>query len=272
MADWDYLYSDAYTAFEEKDYLKGIECAGKALEMGCDNIDIYHIRGMCFYHLERHDEAIKDLEIYVPKKPTDFALRMNLGISYQKTGELEKCKILYDQVIMEQPTYALGYANRAVYYVLKEMWEEVIIEYDWAETFGYDHPSMYQARGAAYLNIQKYEEAKIDWKKYLELCPDHAIVIFQFGQIEQLLENIPSAIQYYSQAIYLEDTNTDFITQRMLAYMGNKQNALALEDMNRLIKLNPGSVKTKVNGVEVPVLHASLDENGEFKMLTSEDN
>lgn len=271
MADWDYLYSDAYYAFQEQDYLKGIECAGKAIEMNCDNIDIYHIRSMCLFHLDRHQEAIKDLEIYVPKKPTDYAMRMNLGISYQKTGELEKCKIIYDQVIVEQPTYSLGYSNRAVYYVLKEMWEEAIIDYDWAETFGYEHPTVYMTRGTAYFNIHKYEEAKIDFRKYTELCRDDAIVFHQLGKLEELLKNIPAAIQYYSQAIYLEDTNDIYITQRMLAYLGTKQNALAVEDMNRLIKLNPDSIKKEVNGIQASVLHASLNEKGEFIMFTSED-
>jgi len=271
MADWDYLYSDAYFAFQEEDYLKGIECAGKAIEMGCDTADIYNIRSMCFFNLERHKEALKDLEIFVMKKPTDYAMQMNLGICYQKTGEMEKCKILYEKVILEQPTYSLGYVNRAVYYVLKEMWEEAIIDYNWAETFGYDHPSMYKSRGAAYFNIQKYEEAKIDWKKYLEFCPEDIIIIFQLGQVEHLLKNITTAVQYFSQAIYLDDTNINFITQRMIAYMGNKQNALAVEDMNRLIKLNPDSIKTEVNGVQVPVLHATLDEMGGLKMLTSLD-
>ena|SRR5665213_936409 len=151
------------------------------------------------------------------------------------------------------------------------MWEEVIIDYDWAETFGYDHPSMYQSRGAAYFNTQKYEEAKIDWRKYVELCPEDTFIIFQLGQVEHLLKNITAAVQYFSQAIYLDDTNINFITQRMVAYMGNKQNALAVEDMNRLIKLNPDSIKTEINGVQVPVLNAYLDEKGEFKMLTSKD-
>ena len=99
--------------------------------------------------------------------------------------------------------------------------------------------TLYCDRGAAYLMLQNFDNALLDFNRAIDLKPDYADAWSNRGLVHYTEKKYEAALADYSQAIKILDTDGVYFLNRGQAYrqLGNYEQALA--DLDRTLELIP---------------------------------
>lgn len=117
--------------------------------------------------------------------------------------------------------------------------QQMIQDYSKAISPGTATASSYQGRALAYYNLQRYDEAIIDFTRALKLTPDDPLLynLRGFAYTEQ--KSYQKAIADFTKAIQLDPKNAVYYANRGYAYVQQNDQNHALRDFNQAIALNP---------------------------------
>jgi tetratricopeptide (TPR) repeat protein len=118
--------------------------------------------------------------------------------------------------------------NDAIYWFTKSIEAE---QYRLSESYRY--------RGMAKAFNRDFESAKKDLFYSYILDSSNVRVYYQIGKFYYLQDMFDSSINWYSKAINKNSTDPDFYDSRALAYTGLKQLSKALDDINIALKFKP---------------------------------
>lgn len=163
----------SYIYFDQKNYIKSLFNAKKALKYNQFQSSIYIQSGKCLYHLEEYDSSI----YYI-----------NKGISFGAKDE-------YDFIYLAKSYSKTGAHRDAIFYYSKAI-----------EINGNNYVT-YNERGAAYYELGEFEQSKIDIEKALSINPQSISAITNMARVSLALGDNETAINYIDKGI--EGANDD---------------------------------------------------------------
>ena len=178
---------------EELDYEGALGCFEQALVSSEDLREIYRLQGIAYMGLTQYDKAIEAFGKFFGESSSipnamDYDVNYYLAVAHYKNGELQKAKEIYDAILNMKS---------------KEK-------------------DAYFMRGSILLELGKYEEAKLDFDKAIELDPYNYAqlvsifqVLDQFGYreightyLQQAIDNAPKDITNFDKGriyYYMDD-------------------------------------------------------------------
>jgi tetratricopeptide (TPR) repeat protein len=98
----------------------------------------------------------------------------NLGLAYQKKGEVDRAIADYTKAIAIDQKYSNAYNNRGLAYYRKSEVDRAIADYDKAIAIDPKYAYAYNGRGAAYQKKGEVDRAIADYRKALEIDPSYS--------------------------------------------------------------------------------------------------
>lgn len=220
----DSTYSEAYLnisyiTFDQKNYIKALVNAKKALKYNQFQAPIFIQTGKCFYHLEEYDSSVYFLSkgiSFGANAETDY-LYLAKSLSYQ--GEYRDATFYFGKALEINPANAVAYNER----------------------------------GSAYFELGEYDLAKADFEKALSLNPQSISAIANMANVSLALGDNETALTYINKGIEgaTGEQKIQLLIMKGNYYksIGDFQNAglaydeaFALDNQNAVILNNQASV------------------------------
>lgn len=194
------------------------------------------------------------------------------GFKAQHEGKLTDAVELFSKSLAEYPAYTEAYNARASVYERLNRPDLALRDYTISLEFKLDQYEVLLSRGALLFQLKKFVEAKVDFKKLLQLPAGETNTIFYrqsahrpgtdrmmtaqsalkaqvynyLGLIESSLRNCSYAVQYLDSAIQLTPDEADYYVNRGLAKQACND-LTATEDFNKALALYPNHPIAKHN-------------------------
>lgn len=194
------------------------------------------------------------------------------GFKAQHAGRLADAVELFSKSLAEYPAYTEAYNARASVYERLNKPDLALRDYTISLEFKPDQYEVLLSRGALLFQLKKFVEAKVDFKKLLQLPAGETNIIFYrqsahspgtdrmmtaqsalkaqvynyLGLIESSLRNCSYAVQYLDSAIQLTPDEADYYVNRALAKQACND-LTATDDFNKALTLHPNHPLAKHN-------------------------
>ena len=194
------------------------------------------------------------------------------GYKAMNSGRLNNAVELFAKSLAEYPAYTEAWNARASVYERLNKPDLALRDYTISLEFKPDQYEVLLSRGSLLFQLKKYAEAKVDFRKLLELPAGETNMIFYrqsahspgtdrimtaqsglkaqvynyLGLIESSLLNCGSAILYLDSAIRLSPDEADYFVNRAMAKQAC-QDQSAMEDFNKALTLHPNHPIAKYN-------------------------
>jgi eukaryotic-like serine/threonine-protein kinase len=161
---------------------------------------------------------------------------------------LEKAKDYFDQAIARDPHYALAYVGLADYYIVlpdyspvpnKEVPPRIKEAAEKALAIDDSLAEAHNALGGAYEDTWQWDDAEREYKRALELNPNHGNAQHWYGLYLSWMGRHSEAIAHMKHALELEPLNLRYNTNLGQAYWNARQDDLALEQLKRTVEIDP---------------------------------
>nr|CCA21278.1 SLEI family protein putative [Albugo laibachii Nc14] len=179
-----------------------------------------------------------------PRRNCDLALISwmynSIGISSLESGMLEEAIRAFTRAIDTDSENAILYFNRSHAYIQKQRPESAKSD---LQTTIRIQSTCFQAQnnlGVTLLNSKQSGDARDVFVAGLEIAEkeqDRAIIMYNLGTICHSLEQHLEAVQYYEQAIKLDNSRYEFFFNRGLIFQSQEFYKEAVEDYNRVITI-----------------------------------
>lgn len=251
LNDWEEYHFRGIEKYENGDYEGAIEDFTESLKLKPDantyyrraraKVEIYDYSGEKF-------DYIRSIELNPNDWKTHYFLGLNLYFSEDYYGSLSAFNTYlsltsytgdyYDiwtgyymaKSLNQENIYtkSLGYID----YILTETDFKSIIQSDY-------HPDFYRLRGQNNFGLEKFDLAKKDYEKALELNNNDAFTLELIGDVYAKENKYNKAIEFYTQALEINPNNYSIYQYRAYAHEALEDYFNALIDMNEAIKHAP---------------------------------
>ncbi|NJR39889.1 MAG: tetratricopeptide repeat protein, partial [Leptolyngbyaceae cyanobacterium CSU_1_4] len=166
-----------YSLEKDKDavdlFTNALKIVEKVPSPSLDKSYIYFHRGnshillkhICTCTQKDYELAIEDYEKAVQLRPDFTNAYINLGLAYDRSGNVDEAIKNYDQAIKLNPNASLAYNNRGIVYVRQGNYSDAIANYNKAIKNSPNFGLAYFNRGLAYADQLKYKEAIDDYNQ-----------------------------------------------------------------------------------------------------------
>lgn len=155
----------------EKNYQMALNDLNKSIELNDKDEHAFELRGRVYIHYEKYDDAIADFTRAIEISPNYFDVYVNRALAYIKGFELYKLAIEdYNHALKLSPDNGMIYMNRGSAYGegLKDF-DNSLKDFKKALEINPNDGESHLGLGLTYLQIGKYKEACLSWKRALDL-------------------------------------------------------------------------------------------------------
>ncbi len=218
---------------DERKFTACISNATQALKLQPDNSDALGNRGSALAHLNRLDEALKDLSRAMQLAPDVAASYNNRGMLYCELNRYRDALADLNKAIKLDPSQIYSFENRCKTLNMLGRYNEALKDANHAIEMGHGRKAnSFCHRAATYLHLKRYNEAIADCQKAMTLNPGigsswqiKAKCQLELNQAEKALPNINKAI-----ALNPLDDCAHYVKGEILAKLGKDEEAMtALE-------------------------------------------
>lgn len=186
------------------------------------------------------------------------------GFKAHHQGKLTDALELFTKSLAEYPAYTEAYNARASVYERLNKPDHALRDYTISLEFKPDQYEVLLSRGALLFQLKKFQEAKVDFKKLLQLPTGETNTIFYrqsahspgtdrmmtaqsalkaqvynyLGLIESSINNCKDAVLYLDSAVRLSPNEADYYVNRALAKQAC-HDLTAIDDFNKALALYP---------------------------------
>lgn len=194
--------------------------------------------------LEQSEEAVAILETIPPTSPLSRDARRQLGLNLNALERPDEARSVLDALVKEDPSdlegvIALGGVLRS-----RDLFAEAAEAYTLGigsvKTPDRRHWTLYYQRGISYERSKQWEKAEADFKRALELYPDHPLVLNYLGYSWiDMGRNLDQALAMVQKAVDLRPTDGFIIDSLGWAYyrLGRYEEAVA--ELERAVEMMP---------------------------------
>lgn len=142
-----------------------------AVEQKADYYDAYITLGL-LYANKKDSLAIQYYQSALSLRHNSAEAWYNLGMYYQENGKYKEALNAYDNMIKTNPNAEMAYYNKGyVYLIYLGEYQNAISRFDSALHINPRYRDAYHNRGLAYRELQKYPQARADFRTALQLDP-----------------------------------------------------------------------------------------------------
>lgn len=217
-----------------EDTLKALNSFSMAIKLDSENKSFYEDRAEIYFWKGLYDLANADYRQIISIVPGDVMGYMGLGRNAKEQGQYEDAIPLFSYVIKIAPDYSLGYSFRAECYIAQKKYSEAIDDIIKALSIDGDDKAYYHLR-----SMEKSALPMIRNKLQIqaEKNPGEADWYFYLGRVHQRHKLFRQAISFYEQANQ-RDAHAVFLEDIADCYYDLGEFALALEYINRAIYMD----------------------------------
>jgi len=221
-------YDDAITFYEE------------ALQIDATNPITYYGLAIVYENLKDYDKAISYYKEAIAYWPEYTEAHFFLANLYDDIGETNLAIYHYQQAIESDPKYFFAYLNLgSVYENLNEN-EQALECFEQALKLRKDNHLLYYNFGVVYRKLNRIEESIKAYEKCLEIEPTYANAYLNLALLyKDFYHDLDKAIEIYSQGLQYHPFHTVLLYNRACCYALLKLDDLALQDLKKVIELDP---------------------------------
>jgi tetratricopeptide (TPR) repeat protein len=210
------LASEGLSAQAEEEFKKGLSLSDSVAVQVNARINLAHI----YANRKEYDEAFRQLNLALKKKPRYYEIYQALGIVYTQIGRDDEAEAVWLK--------GLSFYSRSA--------------------------AILENLGLLTLKQERYEEARRYFERVLQLVPDSNRAYFYLGQIFEKENDLPQAIAAYEKSIHL---NPSFALAHYClgTLYAARQDSQALWHLQEAVKLNPAFPEAHNN---LAVLYSSM--------------
>ncbi len=210
-----------------------------SLKVASPNDPIYCNRGIAYYDLGNHQQAISDFNRAIEINPESTDTYYNLGLVYAKLGDHQQAISDYNKAIEIKPDYADAFGNRGTAYFKLGKYSQAISDFDRATEINPELAWAYNGRAKAYGKLGNHRQAISDFDRTIEIDPKYADPYNNRGVVYAMLGNNRQAISDYDRAIEIDPDYADAYYNRGVAYAELGDPKKAISDYDRAIEIKP---------------------------------
>ena len=147
----------------------------------------------------------------------------------------------FDEAIRLNPNNADLYNARGAAYIQLQQYEQAIQDFSKEIQLTPNNANAYFGRAVAYADLEQYERAVQDYSKAIKLNPHHSIAYLNRGITYAKMERYERAIQDFSKAVELHPYLTEAYLGRAMCYGNLGQYERAIQDCDRAIQVEPNN-------------------------------
>jgi len=157
-----------------KDSTKALFYLNELFDAGSVNDEVYYTRGIVYYELGKHEEALGDFNAAIKLNPFNGSAYCYRGLVHRENSNYDKSIADFNKAIEIDPNDDPAYCNRGVSYYKKANLDQAISDYSKAIEINPQSIEAYNNRGAAYDQKGNLDQAISDYSKAIEINPRFA--------------------------------------------------------------------------------------------------
>ncbi|DAZ99784.1 TPA: hypothetical protein N0F65_001293, partial [Lagenidium giganteum] len=164
-----------------------------------------------------------------------------LGVSHLQRQSVDDALMAFTLAIQAHPNNPVTYFNRGNVYLHMDVPSSAVNGYLDAVDVEEDYFRAQNNMGVAYFQMKRMDEAQESFATGLFHAqePKHkAILLYNLGVVYQLMDKPDEAMDYYQQAIALDNSRAEFFNNRSSMLHQQLKFNVALEDYNRALQLH----------------------------------
>ena len=218
------LIQEAQKKYEQGKYEEALALFDEAIKENPKNAENYYKKGTIKALLREYNSAIISFDKATQINPNNAKAHYNKGLSHTYLGQYKKALKEFIQATHLEPDKAEFHNNRGATESLLEEYLKSILSFniaikiysnslkDTQDKIISNNLKKYLAeahynRGRSYSYLEKYEEAKKDFDKAIEINPNYAEAYSSRGTSEARLKKYENALNEFNKAIQI---NPDF--------------------------------------------------------------
>jgi tetratricopeptide (TPR) repeat protein len=225
------FYKRAVVKFKNTDYAGAAIEYTRAIELNQSSV-LYGNRGVCYYKIERFDQALADYEQAIVKDANNADAHYNMGNLLKHIERNDEALIAYDKAILSNPRDKRFYQNRGT--VKSFLGDDLGAIEDFNKVLEIkpnDTKATYN-RGTSYVALKEYKLAKIDFDRALQLDPKYYKALINRGICYVQLDQNNEAKKDFTLAVSLSPANGEGYYYRALATI-NDMNLIKSENKDK---------------------------------------
>ena len=262
---------------------------------GCALINIERLADDNITELECK-KIIKSLTINIDNNSDAWKEYYYRGIAYFRIGEIELALNDITKSITINPKYASSYFSRGSIYITMKKYNEAMLDMNNAININPGHFDVYHMRGRIHYLLKNYSSSLMEYDNYIKyndsnlnvqrlkvLCLyklnniDEAINVMKaviekentfenayiLGVMYSAAKKYEEALNYYNDAIKLNNTDANIYNSRGLTYCELKKREEAIIDFTTAIQLSKSNISAAKIFFNRSTVHDSLENYNE---------
>ena len=211
--------AQADTLLSKEDYAGALAIYNKFIEqaktVSDDDYAVYYKRAFCYYGLEQFDQALKDINQYIQKKPEAQAKLLRAYIN-QELGNYEDQLKDINEFITAQPANIELLQWRASVYMEMERYKDA--QKDIHNLLKYqDSPELKAYLGLTYYYLNDADSALLIFDEVIARAPDHIQTYLYAASLSLEQDAYALALQYVDQGLKKDPTNNTLLFYKGIA-------------------------------------------------------
>jgi tetratricopeptide (TPR) repeat protein len=183
-----YHYKMGANHLEVEEYKEAVLNFSKAIEADSSFIEAYQNRSIAYAKTGNIEAALRDLHHCLAIDSSDNYTYYYIGRIKFEQGNTGEALSFFSSAIERDATFQPAFANRAaVFYSLKQ-YSEAIKDYSEAIRLDQEYIRGYYCRGVSYNAIGENQKAIADFKRVLELQPNHSKAAQELSRTYEVLK------------------------------------------------------------------------------------
>ena len=213
------IIAQADTLLGKEDYAGALALYNKIIEksktVSDEDFPVYYKRAFCYHGLQRYNEALQDVNLYLAKKPDDQAKLLRAYIN-QELGNYEDQLKDINEFIAAHPGNVELVQWRAS--VLMEMENYKEAQKDIRELLKYqDSPDLKSYLGLTYYYLNDADSALTLFDEVIALEPDHVQTYLYAASLSLEQDAYELALQYIEKGLKKDPTNNTLLFYKGIA-------------------------------------------------------
>lgn len=211
--------AQADTLLSKEDYAGALAIYNKFIDqvktVSDDDYEVYYKRAFCYYGLERFDQALKDINQYIQKKPEGQAKLLRAYIN-QELGNYDDQLKDINEFITAQPANIELLQWRASVYMEMERYEDAQIDIKSLLKYQ-DSPELKAYLGLTYYYLNDADSALMIFDEVIAREPNHIQTYLYAASLSLEQDAYALALQYIDQGLKKDPTNNTLLFYKGIA-------------------------------------------------------
>jgi predicted O-linked N-acetylglucosamine transferase (SPINDLY family) len=195
--------------------------------------------GLAFHRSGQLERARELYRQVLALRPRHFEALHFLAVIAAQSGKAGEAISLFDQALAVKPNDAGVHFNRGNALQESGQHAEAVESYRRALALQPNNPEAHFNRGQALSDLERLVEALAAFDQAIALRPGYVRALFNRANTLRRLDRLPEAIETYSRVIALEPGHADALNNRATTLRDLKQFAPAIADYRLAIELKP---------------------------------